>query len=895
MKELERRLDLSAVVAISISAMLGSGIFVLPGIAFSKTGGSLWLAYLLASVCVLPAALSKAELGTAMPTSGGTYVYIDRTFGPFAGTVAGFGLWACLLLKSTFALLGFSAYLAILAEVNEKHMAIFVLILSVWINILGVRRIGQIQKVIIGVAFAAMGILLLQGFFAPANDNPPPFLSNGYSGLVVGVAFVFVAYNGVTKVAAIAGEIRKPERNLPLGILMSMVIVTLLYVGLSSVMVKLIPADQFVEDLHPIYSIAHSLGGKYYGLVAAVLGVLVMSSMANAGLLAAARFPFAMAREDLLPSIFKRLHPKHLTPVYCTILSGLFMATALLLDIEKIAKLAASFKIMLFITINITVLILRENAVQWYKPGYRSPFYPWTQFIGIGTGAGLLYILGAASTAAAIGVAIPGCILYLFYGRHRVARRGVLGKKVLRREFQPYSEDAPDTVSLTNWEGDADVVVALFGKERSPEILVELGHALSKNGKVEVVHLTDLPEQTALDAFSEDAPKIKSFERRVLAMAEDQNIDLKFHAVASHDILQTVHNITDRLHCKMLVMEWMSRSSKSLTIYQPLGWLKDHLSCNLAVFSDEGVRYIREILVYVSPGSNDTLVISTAAHMANLHNANLTFARVLPPKATDQQRDLEVAYLEQIQTMSPLPCSTKLIEGVRPHLAIGEESNHYDMLITVEEAAPAWRKNFGLGADLLHVASSCSVLRLQSPRTLGHERFTEESSELKSNKLLMRDVLLDQCVQLQVKASKKEELFQLIARSFANEVKDIQPMEVSKALWERERTQNTAVGEGVALPHATLPNLDGTYLGIFTLQNPIRYGSPDAEDVDVCFATIGPPGERNKHLQVLAAISRFVRKPTLLESLRQLRAREELSTILEASTSTEEKSGPGEE
>ena len=884
MKELERRLDLGAVVAISISAMLGSGIFVLPGIAFSKTGGSLWLAYFLAAICVLPAALSKAELGTAMPASGGTYIYIDRTFGPLAGTIAGIGLWASLLLKSAFALLGFGAYLAILADIEVLHVAMIVLILSIWANILGVRRIGQIQKLVIGVAFVGMAILLVQGLFVPEPTHPPPFLSGGPGGLFVGVAFVFVAYNGVTKVAAIAGEIKRPERNLPLGILLSLAIVTLLYVGLSSLMTKLIPAGDFASDLHPIYSIAKTLGGNYYGYPAAVIGVLVMSSMANAGLLAAARFPFAMARENLLPELFQRLHPKHLTPVFCTVVSGAFMGLCLLQDIEKIAKLASSFVIMLYVAVNITVIILRENAVQWYKPTYRSPLYPWTQVLGVLSGLGLLGILGVGSSAAAIGgVAIPGIVIYLLYGKNRVARRGVFGKKVLRREFQAYSENAPDTVSLTDWDGDADVVVALFGKERSPEILVELGHALSKNGRMEVVHLTDLPEQTALDAFSDDAPKINSIRRRVLAMAEDQNIDLNFHAVASHDILQTVHNITDRLHCKMLVMEWMSRSSKSLTIYQPLGWLKDHLSCNLAVFSDEGVRYIREILVYVSPGSNDSLVISTANHMAKLHKANLTFARVIPPKATEHQREHELAYLQQIETLCQAPCTTKLLEGTRPHLAIGEESNHYDMLVTVEETAPAWRKNFGLGADLLHAAASCSVLRLQSPRMLGHERFADDPSAPQSNKLLMRDVLLDRCVQLQVKVSKKEDLFQLIARSFADEVEHIQAADVLKALWERERTQNTAVGEGVALPHATLPNVDGTYLGIFTLQDAINYGAAEAEAVDVCFATIGPPGERNKHLQVLAAISRFVRKPTLLESLRDLRAREDLTTVLAGS------------
>ena len=102
MKTLERTLGLSAVISVSISSMLGSGIFVLPGVAFAQTGPSTYLAYMLAALCVLPAAMSKSELATAMPTSGGTYVYLERTFGPLVGTVAGLGLWLSLLLKSAF-------------------------------------------------------------------------------------------------------------------------------------------------------------------------------------------------------------------------------------------------------------------------------------------------------------------------------------------------------------------------------------------------------------------------------------------------------------------------------------------------------------------------------------------------------------------------------------------------------------------------------------------------------------------------------------------------------------------------------------------------------------------------------------------------------------------------
>ena len=105
MKKLERKLSLAGAIAICIAGMLGS-IFILPGIAAVKTGPSVWLTFLIAAISILPAVLSKSELATAMPKSGGAYLYIERAFGPMLGTISGLGLWISLILKSSFALIG---------------------------------------------------------------------------------------------------------------------------------------------------------------------------------------------------------------------------------------------------------------------------------------------------------------------------------------------------------------------------------------------------------------------------------------------------------------------------------------------------------------------------------------------------------------------------------------------------------------------------------------------------------------------------------------------------------------------------------------------------------------------------------------------------------------------
>jgi len=160
---LERKLGLISVVVISLSAMIGSGLFVLPALAYDMVGGGAWLAYVLAALVVIPGALNKSELASAMPTSGGSYVYIERVFGPMFGTMTGLALWASFLLKAAFALIGFSAYLMFIqsylgTEVTSVQAALGMLVLISLINILGVKRIKSVQTPVV-----ALSILMLVG------------------------------------------------------------------------------------------------------------------------------------------------------------------------------------------------------------------------------------------------------------------------------------------------------------------------------------------------------------------------------------------------------------------------------------------------------------------------------------------------------------------------------------------------------------------------------------------------------------------------------------------------------------------------------------------------------------------------------------------------------------
>ena len=727
MKKLERSLSLPYVIAIAVGGMLGSGIFVLPGLAAAKTGPSVWLAYVIGAICVLPAALSKSELATAMPTSGGTYVYIERAFGPMMGTIAGIGLWLSLLLKASFALVGFAAYLSVLTNAIEvQYVSLFLLALILIVNLVGAKKVGKVQLVIVSLSIISIFLIFLFGLMEIKPTNYEPFFTHGSSGLLAATGFIFVSYAGVTKVAAIAEEIKNPSRNLPIAMMSALLLVGVIYAAVTFVLVGLVPLDNLTTNLHPIYSLAEILGGKKVGIAAAVLGIVTLSSMANSGVLAASRFPFAMSRDQLLPSVLKKVHPKYLTPFVTIIMTCVVMTIIITtLNVEKIAKLASAFMFMMFIIVNAAVIVLRETSVQWYKPSYKSPFYPYMQIFGVISGLILLVVLGAFAMSGALVITMFGVVVFLSYGRNRAARRGVLrlyghrpalyllsGNK--KEKAKKIKENKLPQIKNTSLDGtlvnNAEVVVPLFGNERSPEMLVEIGGALTLKNKLQVVHLLEVPEQTFLDAIDDDV-SISSLNRRINAMAEEKDIDVDFDAAVTHDLVETLHSISDQTHCKWLVMGWDGRSSsEALFIRNPIGWLVRHINSNFALFKDNGVRYIRKILVCLRPKKDDAQFIIVASEIAAFYQAELTLMRVVIKGNNKKQEVIKES--KKLIKHSNVPIKLKVIEASDPFNAITNASAAFDLLIIGTPNDANFKSVLFGKRDKLAETSACSVLRL---------------------------------------------------------------------------------------------------------------------------------------------------------------------------------------
>ncbi len=435
---LSKELGLSDVYAIATGAMFSSGFFLLPGLAAAETGPSVFLAYLVSGIIVLPTMFSVAELATAMPRSGGTYYIIDRSLGPMFGTIGGFGSWIALVLKSAFALIGMGAYIAIFFDVPIVPIAVLLTIVFGILNVVGAKETTLLQKILVAALVTIMIFYVVQGLFAVFSPEliehtrsrfTPLFIDGAY-GFFATVGMVFVSYAGLTKVASIAEEVKNPDRNIPLGMFLAIITAVFVYVVGVFIMVSVLDPDAFREDLTPVATAGEAfltwLPDPVGLILIVIAAVAAFASTGNAGIMSASRYPMAMARDKLINDRFANIG-KLGTPHWSILATVLMMVLILVaFNVSEVAKLASAFQLLLFGLLNLAVIVMRESKIQEYDPGFNSPFYPWLQIIGIILSIILIFEMGVLSILFTIVVSVFGVFWYRYYASNRVDRQGAI-------------------------------------------------------------------------------------------------------------------------------------------------------------------------------------------------------------------------------------------------------------------------------------------------------------------------------------------------------------------------------------------------------------------------------------------------------------------------------------
>jgi len=617
--------------------MIGSGIFVLPGLAFSIAGPSVILAFFLAGFVVLPAALSQSEMATAMPEAGGTYLYIDRAMGPLMGTIAGFGVWFSLVFKAAFALVGLSAYLEFFVEHPERPIAAALAVLLIIVNLMGVHQTAKFQTALVSTVLVLLAGFIIFGTPSTDPERFQPFLSEGVNGLLSATAVVFVSYIGVTKVASLAEEIKRPGRTIPLGILTSVGIAMLLYPAVVAVMVGVTPASELAQTETPVLTAAaHFLGtsGTYVVAGAAVLALL---SMANAGVIASARYPLAMARNSLAPPFLARIGHKSGVPVAGISVTGvLLILLVLFVPLIELAKLASAFQLLVFVLVNIALIAFRESHLDWYQPKFRSPLYPLPQAFGIAAALLLLTQMGIVPLVGALAIVLAGVVWYRAFGQSRAVKESAARDALRLRENARLVQNSANAVA----SGGRRHVLVLFRRPTRParqQTLFRMAMRLTAapGGRIHVINF-DARTQRMVPTATD------------LARAEELGIAVTTQQYMDEDRRGMVHLFVEQEGVDLFIADLPQDLRATRHITRDLRWLRENLICDSVYLRNRAVDEIDRIAVLGTGGPYDPVKIEMADHIARYETASIRFVHLTPEDAPPAFAESIRAYHEQL-------------------------------------------------------------------------------------------------------------------------------------------------------------------------------------------------------------------------------------------------------
>ncbi len=633
---LERDLGLYAVFTISMAAMIGSGVFVVPGLAAKITGPSVILAFFLAGLVVLPAALSKSEMATAMPQAGGTYLYIDRAMGPLMGTVAGFGVWFSLVFKSAFGLAGLGGYLAILSDVDEKLVALAIGVFLIGLNLVGAKVTGGAQALLVTGVLGVMAYFIGRGSIHVDSANFEPFFKEGLGGLLTGTAVVFVSYAGVTKIASVAEEVKRPSRNIPLGILVSIGLMMIVYPAIVYVIVGVTPFDLLSGSEVPATDAASQFMGSLGVDIVAITGALALTAMANAGLLASSRYPFAMARNSLAPHFFQKIGGRG-TPVTSIAITGvallILIAFVPLLDL---AKLASAFQLLVFALINLAVISFRESGLDWYKPDFESPFYPWVQIFGIASSLLLLTQMGVIPIVGAVGIIIGGVLWYRGFGSSRAIKDSALLDALRVRS-------TGRLVSLTEERlataGKTHILIPVLKntrRARMRDLVRVASHLVAPDGRIEVVEFEP-----------EDVASPPDWTRGV----GDAPVEIEFGDIASPKPASALLTYALENEVDLVLSEFPRETRATRRFINDMKDMRDHLEADSIFLRNRSLGDVGTIAIMGSGGPYDVFKISLATRIARAEGSRLRFIHVLGEDASDAEVESVESYHHRLEEL----------------------------------------------------------------------------------------------------------------------------------------------------------------------------------------------------------------------------------------------------
>jgi APA family basic amino acid/polyamine antiporter len=446
---LKKTLSVWELTGLGIGGIIGTGIFVLIGTATvgdlhrPGAGPGIILSFILSGLTCAFAALCYAEFAAMIPVAGSAYTYSYATLGEFLAWLTGWNLILEYGVACVAVAIGWSGYFNNILKTVGVHLPVWathapgsaeggmvnlpaaiIVLLVTAVLVLGVKESARATAVIVVIKLVVILFFIVVGVSSVEPANWSPFMPYGFQGVGAAAAIVFFAYVGFDAVSTTAEEARHPQRDLPIGIIASLAICTVLYVLVAAVLTGVVPYAQI--DIHAPVAEALRGAGFHWGAALVATGAVAgITSVLFVMMIGQIRVFFAMSRDGLLGPWLSKVHPQFRTPHHATILTGVLVAVlAALVPIGEAANMTNIGTLFAFVLVCAGVLVLRKVRPNQARP-FRVPFMPFTPLLGIAACLGLMVFLPTITWMRFVIWTIIGVVVYFAYGQRRskLARR----------------------------------------------------------------------------------------------------------------------------------------------------------------------------------------------------------------------------------------------------------------------------------------------------------------------------------------------------------------------------------------------------------------------------------------------------------------------------------------
>jgi APA family basic amino acid/polyamine antiporter len=444
---LKRTLGMWSLTAMGIGAIIGTGIFVLTGVAAARYAGpGLVLSFVAAGVVSGLAALCYAEFASSVPIAGSAYTYSYATLGELIAWIIGWDLileyavgaaavgigWSAYFTDFLHSVFGMSLPHALVASpfANPRGIidlpAVLIILLITALLVRGTQESSRFNNIVVAIKVLIVLFFIAVGVWHVHTYNWTPFLPFGVGGIFNGAAIIFFAYIGFDQISTSAEETRNPARDMPRGILLSLAVCTLLYIAVAAILTGMVSYKQ-LDVASPVSHAMILVGLNWAGAIISVGAICGLTTVLLVLLFGQSRIFFSMSRDGLLPTAFSRVHPRFRTPWIATLIVGAAVALISgLTPIDVVAELTNIGTLSAFVLVGVAILVLRRTQPN-LRRGFRVPWVPWVPLLSIVTSFVLIVSLPLVTIIRFIVWLALGLAIYFLYSRfHSRLGRGMV-------------------------------------------------------------------------------------------------------------------------------------------------------------------------------------------------------------------------------------------------------------------------------------------------------------------------------------------------------------------------------------------------------------------------------------------------------------------------------------